>query len=185
MAAPAQKGSGAWTYRAPWGGGGLGNRIISTYGADSILRGHWTGPSRWRTDPGILWALQGSGRVGNRRAKKPQVSLRLVTRDAILGQGLSIFVTFLKQRLAGPWVLPWCLRHINNGLLRAESRVMKPHCCSVKLEEKTVFLTHLSPGEHSKLQRSAQEARIPQFIPRLKTNELKSFKSPHHKRQLF
>lgn len=35
---------------------------------------------------------------------------------------------------------------------------MKPHCCSVELGEKTVFLTHpLSPGEHSKSQRSAQE----------------------------
>lgn len=87
----------------------------------------------------MLWALQGSDRVSDRRAKKPQVSLRLVTRDAILGSGLSVFVTFLKQRLAGPWVLPWCLQHINNGLLRAEIRVMKPHCCSVELEGKKLY----------------------------------------------
>lgn len=160
-----------------------GDRLISTYGAESIL-GATLDRSFQVNRPGILWAPQGSDRVSDRSAKKPQVSLRLVTRDGIRGQGLSVFVMFLKQRLAGPWVLPWCLQHINNGLLRAEIRVMKSHCCSVELEGKTVFLTHLSPGEHSKLQRSAQEAKY-QVIPRLKTNELKSFKSPHHKRQLF
>lgn len=60
MAAPAQKGRGARTYRAPQGWG-WGGRLITTYGAESILRatldrslqvenrpGHVVGSARFR-----------------------------------------------------------------------------------------------------------------------------------------
>lgn len=65
MAAPAQKGRGAWTYRAP----GVGGRLISIYGTDSILRGIWDRPLQAESRLGLT---RGSAdRVGNRRAKKP------------------------------------------------------------------------------------------------------------------
>lgn len=128
MAAPAQKGRGAWTYRAPQGG-----RLTSIYGADSILRTTRQVPPG-RADLGKLQAQQrDSDKVGNRRAEKPWVFQNSGQRCTVLsGSGVICICKDFTNRLAGLVPIP---------LLTMDSRgrVMKSHCCSVELGENLIF----------------------------------------------
>lgn len=128
VAAPAQKGRGAWTYRAPQGG-----RLTSIYGADSILRTTRQVPPG-RADLGKLQAQQrDSDKVGNRRAEKPWVFQNSGQRCTVLsGSGVICICKDFTNRLAGLVPIP---------LLTMDSRgrVMKSHCCSVELGENLIF----------------------------------------------
>lgn len=110
MAAPAQKGRRVWT-QSSWGWWELGGGHTIRYIWGRLnSKGHVGQSPPGRVDPGILQALQ---RFRQSRQQEGQGAIGISkTSDQRCDDWSRGYLLFnFQNRLAGPWVLPWCLEH--------------------------------------------------------------------------